>query len=283
MVQHDVEKAHNLSNVVTFAAGSIPWICRTLEYGKTGINYGGKAVNTVAVSPPECFKKLTEVLLDDISLRPLKNGRFVQACSFLSLTMSVDNQILHPARCYGLWKRYGGVWDSLEDVPYFYRDFDQLSADILEKLDAEYELIRHAIKKRFPHLPFKYMLGYLELENLNHNSKCTDILASLRDSQQLGEIKTPTVEGPDGRRYLDKNFRFFEDDIPYGLLIAKALGEMFNVETPFITEVIEWAQKLRGEEFLVDGKINREYCLGENVVCGIPQVYGITKIGDLVE
>ncbi|GAX16550.1 hypothetical protein FisN_7Lh276 [Fistulifera solaris] len=282
MVQHEVEKAQNLSNVVTFAVGSIPWICRTLEYGKVGINYGGKAINTVAVSPPDCFKKLQEIFLEDISLRPLQTGRFEQAC-FLSLTMSVDNQILHPARCYGLWKRYGGVWDTLADVPYFYRDFDQLSADILAKLDAEYEMIRQVIKKRFPHLPFQYMLSYLELEKLNHNSQCTDILSTLRDSAQLGEIKTPTVEGPDGRRYLDTKCRFFLDDIPYGLLIAKSVAEMFQIETPFITEVIEWAQDLRGEEFIVEGRINREFCLGENVVCGIPQAYGITKIEELVE
>ena len=197
--------------------------------------------------------------------------------------VTVDNQIIHPARCYGLWKKSGGVWESEEKVPYFYRDFDQESADILEKLDADYEVIRQAIRAKFPDKKFEHMLGYLELEKLNHKSEHVDILSSLKDSAQLASIKTPSAEGADGRYYLDTNFRFFKDDIPYGLLIAKSLAEMLMVDTPFIDEVIGWAQELRGENFLVDGKINRAFCFSDKYLCGIPEVYGLKKIEDLVD
>lgn len=47
---HEVERNHNLTNVVTFAIGLIPWICRTIKYGELGANYGTKAVNVVAVT-----------------------------------------------------------------------------------------------------------------------------------------------------------------------------------------------------------------------------------------
>jgi hypothetical protein len=282
MVHHEVEKPQNLENVITFAVGNIPWICRVLEYGKSVANYGGKDLNIVAVTPFNKFEKIKAMLLNDISLRPLHTGRFVQACSFLALTMSVDNQIIHPGRCYGLWKQSGGVW-ATSQVPYFYRDFDAESAEILRKLDADYEVVRQAIRKFFPKLPFTYMLGYLDLERLNHKSKHVDILSSLRDSKQLAAIKTPTVEGVGGRQYLDSNFRFFKDDIPYGLLVAKALAEMLHVETPFIDEVIDWAQKLRGECFLKDGKINREYCLSTKYISGIPESYGLTSMEDVVD
>ena len=47
---HEVERNHNLTNVVTFAIGLIPWICRTIKYGKLGANYGTKEVNVVAVT-----------------------------------------------------------------------------------------------------------------------------------------------------------------------------------------------------------------------------------------
>jgi hypothetical protein len=283
MVQSAIVNGQGLNNVATFAIGSIPWICRTKLYGEMGINYGAKQLNVVAVTPQDRFERLNDIFLEDISLRPLGKGAFAQAHSFLDLTLSVDNQIIHPARCYGLWKKSGGVWDTKEKVPYFYRDFDQESADILAKLDADYELVRQAIRERFPTKKFEYMLGYVELEKLNHKSKHVDILASLKDSVQLASIKTPTAEGADGRQYLDTNFRFFKDDIPYGLLIAKSLAEMMMIQTPFIDEVIGWAQELRGESFLIDGKINREFCFSDKYLCGIPEVYGLNKIEDLVE
>lgn len=283
MVKSSLVKGQGLNNVVYFAIGEIPWICRTQTYGERGMNYGAKVLNVVAVSPYDRFQRLNEIFLEDISLKPMGKGRFEQACSFLSLTLSVDNQTIHPARCYGLWKKSGGVWDSKSKVPYFYRDFDKESADILEKLDAEYELIRQAIRQKFPEKKFPFMLGYVELEKLNHKSKHVDILSSLKDSVQLASIKTPTAEGADGRQYLDTNFRFFKDDIPYGLLIAKSLAEMLNVDTPFIDEVIGWAQSLRNEKFLEDGKINRDFCFSEKYLCGIPEIYGYSAIEELVD
>ena len=201
----------------------------------------------------------------------------------MDLTMSVDYQIIHPARCYGLWKRYGGSWPTLKDVPYFYRDFDQLSADILTKLDDDYTAIRNAFKKRYPERSFKYMLSYLELERLNHKkADQVDVLSSLRDSVQLASIQTPVVEvtAEDGTTHyqLNTQCRFFSDDIPYGLLIAKWLAEQLKVATPMVDEVITWAQELRGEQFLVGGKICREYCLRERFATGIPESYGITSM-----
>ena len=276
------------NNVIAFAVGSIPWICRTIEYGKTVANFGGKYINIAAVTPASHFDRLQAMLLDDLSFRPLHTGRFVQACSFLELTMSVDNQVIHPARCYALYQeKHGGVWDTLDEVPYFYRDFDEASAEILRQLDDDYEAVRQAIRKRFSDLPFAYMLGYLDLERLNHrqgDANVVTILSSLRDSKQLAAIRTPTVETEDGKQRLDSNCRFFEDDIPYGLLVAKALGEMLGVETPSLTKVILWAQRLRGEEFLhEDGTINREYCLSTEYMSGIPESYGIVSIEDVVD
>lgn len=47
---HEMERANNLTNVVAFAIGLIPWICRTVKYGELGANYGTKAVNVAAVT-----------------------------------------------------------------------------------------------------------------------------------------------------------------------------------------------------------------------------------------
>jgi hypothetical protein len=283
---HEMEKDFGLTNtnIVCFAIGLIPWICRTLEYGSRAANYGGKQVNICAVTPRDKFNSLNDLILDDICFNVIGMGKFVQACSFLSLTLSVDNQIIHPSRCYGLWKACKGIWVSLDDVPLFYRDFDGISATNIAKLDKDYSVIRAAVRKKFPDRPFTYMLSYLELERLTHTSKNGDIKLSFQESKQLGLIKTPTVDGSDGSQRLNINCRFFTDDIPYGLLVAKWVAEKLEVETPFIDEVIKWAQDLRNEHWLNDdGSLDMKYCLEHKTLTGIPPSYGITNVEKILD
>lgn len=70
--------------------------------------------------------------------------------NFLSLTLSVDNQIIHTSRCLGLYKVYGTTWKNEESVPWFYKDYDDISAKLLADLDTDYTNIRNAIKKLHP-------------------------------------------------------------------------------------------------------------------------------------
>uniref|UniRef100_A0A7S3L101 Opine dehydrogenase domain-containing protein n=1 Tax=Amphora coffeiformis TaxID=265554 RepID=A0A7S3L101_9STRA len=281
---HEVERKLQLKNITCFAVGLIPWICRTIEYGSKGVNYGCKKRNIVAVSPANRFEKLNDLVLNDMCYSIHGTGKFLQACSFLSLTLSVDNQIIHPSRCYGLWMRYGGKWATEKDIPYFYKDYDALSADILRQLDADYTRIRDAVRKHFPHQPFNYMLDYLTLERFTHESQNDDIQKSFQESKQLGLIKTPCVQLETGEYGIDIQSRFFTDDIPFGLLIAKWVAEQLHVDTPMIDEIITWAQTLRGWEFLnEDGTIKIQNAVKGNFVSGIPPAYGITSVDSILE
>ena len=87
-------------------------------------------------------------------------------------------------------------------------------------LDADYSKVRDAVRKRFPERDFKYMLDYLNLERVSHNSENVNIKDSLKNSEQLALIKTPTVQLEDGTYGLNTTCRFFTDDFPYGVLIA---------------------------------------------------------------
>lgn len=281
---HEIERMYRLENVCAFAAGLIPWICRTMEYGVLGANYGTKAVNVVAVTPYNKFDRLNEIFLEDITERWHGKGKFHQACSFLSLTLSVDNQIVHPGRCYGLWKRYGAKWATKDDIPFFYKDFDDVSAECMRLLDADYTSVRDAVRQKFPDRDFKFMLDYLALERVSHNSANVNIKDSLKNSEQLALIKTPTMPLEDGTFGLDTNNRFFKDDIPYGVLIAKWIGQELGVQTPFIDEIIAWAGTLRNEQFLTeDGKVDLVYCMTTVHKTGIPPAYGINNVEDILD
>lgn len=280
----EIGRKFDLSNVITFAVGLIPWICRTVEYGRVGVTYGGKEVNVVAVSPPEKFRALDDLFLKNICERWLKKGAFRQSANFLSLTLSVDNQIIHPSRCYGLFLSHGGSWIRKGDIPYFYRDFDERSADLLRQLDGDYSKIRNAIKAKYPKKDFTYMLDYLALERLSYQSENTCIRESFTTSHTLGAIKPPTVHQENGEWAINPNHRFFTDDIHYGLCIAKWMADQLGLAVPTIDQIIKWAQELRQEKIIENGKLLLESeSLATEFHSGVPPVYGFNSIDEIVD
>jgi opine dehydrogenase len=280
----EIKSKFDLNNITTFAIGLIPWICRIIEYGKVGVTYGCKELNLVAVSPPNRFAELNDILLKNICERWLKKGSFRQAANFLSLTLSVDNQIIHPSRCYGLFLKYDGKWANKEDIPYFYRDYDQKSADLLQELDADFSKIRDTIKAKYPQQDFQYMLDYLGLERLSYQSENTDIRESFTTSLTLGAIKPPTIQLESGEWIIDKDHRFFTDDIHYGLCIAKWIADQLALDVPTIDSIIDWAQQLRNEKIIEGNRLllNSESLTSE-FMSGIPPVYGLNSIDAILD
>lgn len=279
---YEIIKKFKLKKIVTFALGLIPWICRTKEYGKSGIVYGAKPINVVAILPQNKFQELNDILLDNIVFKWFGHGKFVQADNFISLTLSLDNQIIHTARLYGLYLESGGFWDKLEEVPYFYRDFSLKSADILKGLDDDYSLIRNRIKRLFPTVKFTYMLDYLKLDNTTNLINNKTILETFQNSKTLGAIKTPVIE-KEGKWVIDNNHRFFRDDIYYGLLIAKWIAEKINIEVANIDALLLWAQNILGDKIIENNRLIIHKQLEENPFkYGVPEVYNLNEIKDII-
>ncbi len=192
-MMEEIKQQYNLREISYFAFGLLPWICRTIQYGHVGVTYGAKAKNVAAVFPAAKFGWLNENLFFDVCERWCESGALVQSASFLSLTLSVDNQIIHPDRCYGLFLSHGGHWQNAAEIPFFYRDFDEQSAEILRMLDDEYSIIRAYFRKVYPEQSWDYMLDYLALERFSYQSANTDIRESFVSSKTLSAIKPPVV------------------------------------------------------------------------------------------
>lgn len=281
----EIKKDYSLDNIVTFAFGLIPWIARIIDYGHIGVTYGCKATNYAACSPKSCFKQLDEELLENICKKWFDKGEVEQSDNFLSLTLSVDNQIIHTSRCFGLYKVHGQTWKNREDVPMFYKDYDDVSAKLLADLDADYSKVREEIIKRYPEKDYKYMLDYLALERFSYKSHNTDVKESFVTSKTLVAIGTPVVQNAEGLWEVDRNHRFFLDDIYYGNCIAKWLAEQMNIETPTIDAILHWAQKVRNEKIIDEN--NKLILDSEDLKApyktGLPCEYGFTTIDDIVD
>ncbi len=281
-MMEQVIRDYALQNIEYFAIGLLPWITRTKEYGKVGINYGSKHRNVVALSNMNEFTWLNDALLNDLCHRYFKKGKFELSDTFLALTLSVDNQIIHLSRLYGLYLRFGGSWNTVDSVPLFYRDFDDMSAEIMGNLDSDYSKIRQKIINKHSNIDFKYMLDYLLLERFSYDSCNTDIKDSFTSSETLGQIPTPTVIDSEGRFIFDKNHRFFKDDLYYGLVIAKWFAEKLDIEdTPTLNQIIGWAQNVLGDLVMIDNRLVKpiEDSQYKN---GNPDIYKYSSYDDYV-
>ncbi len=282
---NEVKTLYGLDNIVAFAFGLIPWVCRIIQYGKTGVTYGCKAANYAACTPASYFPTINAELLDHICHHWFGKGAVQQCSNFLSLTLSVDNQIIHTSRCLGLYKVHGLTWQHRDDVPWFYKDYDDLSANLLSSLDAEYTLVRNAIKALHPERDYRYMMDYLALERFSYQSHNTDIKQSFVTSQTLTSIGTPVVQNAEGLWEIDRSSRFFLDDIYYGNCIAKWMAEQLGIPTPTIDEILRWAQMVRQEAII--GPDNHLLIdspdLKEPMKSGIPAYYGFHTIEDCID
>lgn len=281
----EIKEQQSLYNVVTFAFGLLPWICRIIEYGRIGVTYGGKTVNYAACYPQKYFNQLNEELFENIGFKWFGKGHTEQSDNFISLTLSVDNQIIHPSRCYSLNKIHGNSWNAKEDVPMFYRDFDDYSAEMLKRLDDDYSRIRNAIKEKFPNKSFRHMLDYHALEHFSYKSTSVNIKDSFVNSPTLTAIGTPVRQNCQGKWELDSDGRFFMDDIYYGVMIAKWMAEKLSIKVPTIVEILRWAERMRGElilneqdDIMID---SRDLCV--KFKTGLPSEYGKKTIFDVVD
>lgn len=265
-------------DVSYFAIGLIPWICRTKEYGHNATTYGAKELNYVAMQHKNDFEYLNKEFFRHICFDWFQKGEFELADSFISISLCVDNQIIHTTRMFGLFKEFGGEWATNDDVPFFYKDYTENSANILRDLDKDYAKIRNHIKNMHKDFNFEFMLDYLELERKSYGSSNTNIKASFVESPTLGQIKTPVVFDESKQKYvLNKDHRFFYDDIYFGLCIAKWFALEFKLEVKTIDDILYWAQDLLDVKILdKDGEFDHEF-LTQDIYRSIPTSYNFNN------
>jgi hypothetical protein len=81
---------------------------------------------------------------------------------------------------------------------------------------------------------------------------------------------------------LNLKARFFWEDMPYGLVILKDIGNIVGVSTPNITRNIIFHQRHMPVKYVNEssGEFNRDVLLSKT---GAPSAYGIKTIEQLVE
>eukprot|EP01027_Heterolobosea_sp_BB2_P020411 GEZU01029125.1.p1 GENE.GEZU01029125.1~~GEZU01029125.1.p1 ORF type:complete len:416 (-),score=164.39 GEZU01029125.1:1542-2789(-) len=265
-------------NILIFGLQNIPWICKATVYGKEAKMIGPKKFLLTASYPIERSTEVAEMLgkLFDIPCRTLPN--------FMCLTLTPSNQIIHPGRYYGIFKDWDGkrTYDAAT-IPMLYEGMDDFSAQQLQDLSDELQLIRRGLEARYPQLNLAPVmdLGERIIDQYGEDVKDRSSLRAIF-ATNLGYagVRTPVKEVEPGRVIPVVESRFFIEDIPFGLCILRDIGSMLGIATPVFDKFIRWHQQFMGKTYLNDdGTLNKE-SLHET---GAPSRYGITTVDQLVE
>lgn len=254
---------------------TLPWACRTREFGKSVEVLGTKKSVQSASIPNEIsdvyIKQLEELL--DIELIMVKN--------MVTLTLSNVGQIIHPGIMYGLFKNNPYVTYSKDDIPLFYQGVTEDVGRILNNLSDEIvglatELSRESLVD-IDEVP---SLHQWLLNSYSHTIQDFTSLDKMFSSNLSYQgLRVPSKEIEAGVYTPDFNYRYVSEDVPYGLLIIKSLAEMLNLETPQIDEVINSLGEWNGDNYMQKLGIIKEFSRHSR----LPEFYSFNNIGSIFE
>lgn len=268
-----------------FGLQRIPYVSHKIAYGHKVAITGIRPQLFIAALPAHRAHPVAELL------HRLLHTRVVPTGNYLNITLSTSNPIMHPARLYTLFRHWRpGL--TYEQRPYFYRDWDEESTLTYLRCDAEL----HDICRALP-LDLGYVKPLVQHYEVATQEDITPVIqglpslghrrAPMRLAGQVGEEETDqegadqegaAPEGNGGGWEPDPASWYFTEDIPYGIVLQRAVAEIAGVPTPTFDAIIRWAQELMGKEYLVDGRVAGR----DAAELPIPQRYGISTVEELV-
>ena len=164
-------------------------------------------------------------------------------------------------------------------VEYANRISDELR-EIAKQVDkvAEKDAIQHG--KEPPTHIFPYVPTIHEAMKTYYGDLIEDdstLLTCFTTNSGYVGLRSPTKEIAPGQHIPDFSNRYFSEDLPYSLCLAKGIADMVDCPTPFIDSITLWAQKHMNKEYIVDGKLQGK----DAAETPLPH-YGISSLCELL-
>jgi len=266
-------KDNHREKVGIFGLQTLPWACRIKEYA-TSVNILGKKESVgMAAFPYKITSELTSSLsrLLDLKIEPLPN--------MLTLTLANVGQIIHPGIMYGLFKGKERVFYQKETVPLFYKGVTKEIAKTLKAMSDEILTLTEKIKTRYKNIDLDHVLGLQDWLIYSYEGSIVD-KSTLQNcfvtNSAYHGLRAPVKKDND---YFLPDFqaRYLTEDVPYGLVVTKAIGQLAKVKMSIIDEVIVTVSKWMQKEYLIGGHLK-----GRDIKeTRIPQNYGINCIEEI--
>jgi len=254
-----------------FALRNIPWLCRTVTPGAEAEIVGAKSsIEVTTMNLDEGWVKE--------NLEPLfvvqKTGKWepVMGLSrdFCPIVFNPANQIIHPARYWGLFRNWRGVplTGAAEPSEWLYRGMDEVAGQVLAVLDEELQLLKDAYYKvtGAPGCESVIPLRDRLLDQYSDQIEDASTLAKMVGTNKAYSMaKTPVIRTKLGVMP-NPTHRVVTDDIGWGLCALVSIAERLEdagerTPTTMMRTMIEWHQNLMGKEFLLNGRLSGRDCV----------------------
>ena len=245
-----------------FGLQRVPYVRKTISYGEA-VWISGIRPCLILGALPAAEAPAAAALMQDLLGIPTD-----ALPHYLPVTLSASNPLFHPARTYGAFADLpGGA--KLRNRPLFYEEWDDAASETYLALDAELQSICRSIPADMSAAqPIRQHYGVADAASLT---------GRIRSLRPLRDRYLPLLDCGDG--YLpDVQSFYFTEDIPFGLLVVKAVAEIAGVATPRTDAVLAWAQRLMGREYLADGRANGK----DAATLPLPRRFGISTLPELV-
>ena len=211
-------------SVSVIAFQRTPVVSRTAKYGHTVRIGSPRRVNKLAFSDTALYpqwKPYFERCFD---------GEVTTLSTFLSLTLSNSNPLLHPARLVPLLN--GGVGGCYPQCPYFYAEWTDESSRLYLAADDEMRQIFQAVSPETFQHDYESALVHYEATNI------AELTAKIRSIPSLHEILAPWKQSTTGLWCPDYTSRYFTEDVPFGTKIIQRYARNAGIPTPTIDSLI---------------------------------------------
>jgi hypothetical protein len=240
------------------------------------VNFGAAKSSVVLASlPTAAARELAP------TMTRLLGTQVVAADSILNLTLGNPGQFIHPGLMYGHFHRWAGEEYTEESTPRFYAQATEEMGETVARLSAEAIAVARAVERRSGGtLDLKRVVPVIEWlrDSYSHVTGDTSTVGSCFRTGPIQARLAPMTEVRPGVFVPNFAYRYLTEDVPYGLVVTRAIAELAGVPTPTIDAVIEWAQAGMGRAYLNDGTVSGADVAG----LPIPQNHGIDTLDDLV-
>lgn len=263
---------------IVMSAESLPWACRILEFGRLVQILGFK--ETLRVSKLQGsqsnfkgspFDTVQKVLGPKPVLREIQN--------YIAVNLMAKS-IIHPPLMYGQWSSFDGT--PLKEKPLFYKGVNEKQAKLLSGVSDECIAIGKAIEKQIPGTDMSEVIHIFDWYLAYYADQITDktnLMTVMQTNKAYDGLLHPMKEVENGQFVPDFNYRYMAEDVPFGLVVMKGIGELAEVATPLMNEIITWAQGKLQQEYMVGSKLS-----GKDVSkTRAPQRFGFKSLQQLFD
>ena len=214
------------ADIPVFGFQRVPFISRTIEYGRKAELKGYKESLHVAIEHTDAKENLR------IELERLFEKPVTLADNFYEVSLSNSNPLLHPSRLYTMWKDWqpGIVYPR---NPQFYAEWTLEASALLIQMDKEFQNLLKNLGLKPGSIPA--VLDYYE------SADAESLTTKLQTIKAFQGILSPMKEVTGGF-IPDFTSRYFTEDFPYGMRFIVETAHKRNVSIPTIDQVYQWGQ-----------------------------------------